>query len=157
MIGGILTVLLSGFVIGAAARWAVPGPDPMPAWLTIGIGMVGSIVGGGAAAALFGTGTSGGVFAILIGSILAAALLVVAYRRFVQRRPIVGPEAYRMPSRGFGVARTRKLLGLDEEPKDTSSREGAIEELRKLGELRGSGAITEEEFEARKKELLERL
>jgi uncharacterized membrane protein YeaQ/YmgE (transglycosylase-associated protein family) len=99
MLGAIIQILISGFVIGALARWAVPGPDPMPVWMTIMIGILGSFVGGGIAAAIFGAQQdSGSVFAILIGSILASTLLVIAYRRFVQHRPITGPEAHRPPS-----------------------------------------------------------
>jgi uncharacterized membrane protein YeaQ/YmgE (transglycosylase-associated protein family) len=99
MLGAIIQILISGFVIGALARFAVPGPDPMPIWLTIIIGIVGAIIGGGIAGAIFGTEQdSGSVFAILIGSILASTLLVIGYRRFVQHRPITGPEAHRPPS-----------------------------------------------------------
>ena len=35
MLGAIIQVLLSGFIIGGLARWAVPGPDPMSVPLTI--------------------------------------------------------------------------------------------------------------------------
>lgn len=98
MLGAIIQVLVSGFVIGALARWAVPGPDPMPVSLTILFGIAGSLIGGGIAGAIFGVEQdSGSVFAILIGSILASTLLVIAYRRFVQHRPITGPEAHRPP------------------------------------------------------------
>jgi uncharacterized membrane protein YeaQ/YmgE (transglycosylase-associated protein family) len=99
MLGAIIQILVSGFVIGALARFAVPGPDPMPIWLTIVIGIVGSFIGGGIAGAIFGTEQdSGSIFAILIGSILASTLLVIGYRRFVQHRPITGPDAYKRPS-----------------------------------------------------------
>ena len=99
MLGAIIQILVSGFVIGALARFAVPGPDPMPIWLTIMIGIVGSIIGGGIAGGIFGAEQdSGSVFAILIGSILASTLLVIGYRRFVQHRPITGPDAYKPPS-----------------------------------------------------------
>jgi uncharacterized membrane protein YeaQ/YmgE (transglycosylase-associated protein family) len=99
MLGAIIQIVISGFVIGALARFAVPGPDPMPIWLTIIIGIVGSIIGGGIAGAIFGTEQdSGSVFAILIGSILASTLLVIGYRRFVQHRPITGPDAHKPPS-----------------------------------------------------------
>jgi uncharacterized membrane protein YeaQ/YmgE (transglycosylase-associated protein family) len=99
MLGAIIQILVSGFVIGALARFAVPGPDPMPIWLTIVIGIVGSFIGGGIAGAIFGTEQdSGSVFAILIGSILASTLLVIGYRRFVQHRPITGPDAHKPPS-----------------------------------------------------------
>jgi uncharacterized membrane protein YeaQ/YmgE (transglycosylase-associated protein family) len=98
VLGAIIQILVSGFVIGALARLAVPGPDPMPIWLTILIGILGSVIGGGIAAGIFGAEQdSGSVFAILIGSILASTLLVIAYRRFFQHRPITGPDAYRPP------------------------------------------------------------
>ena len=91
-LGDILAIILSGLVIGALGRLAVPGPDPMPIWLTILLGIVGSIVGGAVALALgFG---AGGVFVL---SVLAATLLVIAYRRIVQKRGITGPDAKRVP------------------------------------------------------------
>jgi len=40
-----LAILISGFFTGALARLAIPGPDPMPIWLTIAIGLAGSITG----------------------------------------------------------------------------------------------------------------
>jgi uncharacterized membrane protein YeaQ/YmgE (transglycosylase-associated protein family) len=70
----------------------------MPIWMTILFGILGSFIGGGIAGAIFGAEQdSGSVFAILIGSILASTLLVIAYRRFVQHRPITGPDAFRPP------------------------------------------------------------
>ena len=66
MLGAIIQVLLSGFIIGGLARWAVPGPDPMSVPMTILLGVFGSFLGGGVAAAFVGTDqTSGDVFAIL--------------------------------------------------------------------------------------------
>jgi uncharacterized membrane protein YeaQ/YmgE (transglycosylase-associated protein family) len=82
----LLAILVSGLVVGALGRLAVPGPDPMPIWLTVLFGIVGSVVGGSAAVALgFGVG---GVFVL---SVLAATLLVIAYRRIVLKRPVTGP------------------------------------------------------------------
>jgi uncharacterized membrane protein YeaQ/YmgE (transglycosylase-associated protein family) len=49
-----LTAMMTGFVIGGAARFALPGPDPMPFWLTVLIGLVGSAIGTAIGAALFG-------------------------------------------------------------------------------------------------------
>jgi uncharacterized membrane protein YeaQ/YmgE (transglycosylase-associated protein family) len=163
-LGGILAVVLSGFLIGGAARFAVPGPDPMPFWLTVLIGLAGSIVGGGVAAALFGAShvvdSSGRVFATVMLEIGVAAALVVGYRRFVQRRPLTGPEAYRFPTRGIGIARMRarlRQLGVDP---DTRARRGGlpgrqqepeaqevVDELEKLRDLRDKGVLTEEEYE----------
>jgi len=87
-LGEILAILLSGLIVGALGRLAVPGPDPMPIWMTILFGIVGSIVGGAVAIAIgFGMG---GVFVL---SVLAATLMVMAYRRLVLKRPITGPGA----------------------------------------------------------------
>jgi uncharacterized membrane protein YeaQ/YmgE (transglycosylase-associated protein family) len=85
-LGDIIAILISGLVIGALGRLAVPGPDPMPIWVTILLGIVGSIVGGVVAVAA-GLGV-GGVFVL---SVLAATLMVIAYRKLVQKRPITGP------------------------------------------------------------------
>ncbi len=106
MLASIIALLLSAFVTGALARFAVPGPDPMPAWLTVAIGLGGSLIGWGIVVAAIGpdaawTGIAG---------FLAATALVVAYRLFVQKRPLWGPEAYRFPERGFGVQDYRERL-----------------------------------------------
>jgi uncharacterized membrane protein YeaQ/YmgE (transglycosylase-associated protein family) len=90
--GEIVAILISGLVIGALGRLAVPGPDPMPIWLTILLGIVGSIVGGMVAVAI-GLGVGG----IFVASVFAATLIVIAYRRVVQKRGITGPDARRMP------------------------------------------------------------
>ena len=50
-VGGILGLAVGGLVIGLLARFAVPGPDPMPLWLTIVFGAAGALVGGGLGAA----------------------------------------------------------------------------------------------------------
>ncbi len=88
----IIGILIGGFVIGGLARLAVPGPDPMPIWLTILIGFVGSIIGGVVGRVVFGRPVGGFLF-----SLVGAIILVVLYRRFVQHRPITGPDAHRWP------------------------------------------------------------
>jgi uncharacterized membrane protein YeaQ/YmgE (transglycosylase-associated protein family) len=88
----LVAILISGLVIGALGRLAVPGPDPMPIWLTILLGIVGSIVGGLIAVAI-GLGVGG----IFVASVFAATLLVIASRRVVQKRGFTGPDARRMP------------------------------------------------------------
>jgi uncharacterized membrane protein YeaQ/YmgE (transglycosylase-associated protein family) len=92
----LLLLIVGGFLIGALARLAVPGPDPMPFWLTVAIGVGGSILGGVIAKNLFGT--TGFVF----GS-AGAVVLVILYRRFVQKRGITGPAARARPTRGWGL------------------------------------------------------
>jgi uncharacterized membrane protein YeaQ/YmgE (transglycosylase-associated protein family) len=163
-VGGILAVAVSGFVIGAAARWIVPGPDPMPFWLTVLIGLVGSAVGGSVAAATFGTkhvlDSSTHAFVTLLLEIGAATALVVAYRRLVQKRPLTGAEAHRFPTRGVGVARLRgrlRRLGIDPDQRagrgavrsrrQELSGEEAAAELEKLQDLRDKGVLTDEEYE----------
>jgi uncharacterized membrane protein YeaQ/YmgE (transglycosylase-associated protein family) len=106
MLASIIALLLSAFVTGALARFAVPGPDPMPAWLTVAIGLGGSLIGWGIVVAAVGPDASW----VGIASFLAATALVVVYRRFVQKRPLWGPEAYRFPERGFGVEAYRERL-----------------------------------------------
>jgi uncharacterized membrane protein YeaQ/YmgE (transglycosylase-associated protein family) len=87
-LGDVVAILISGLIIGGLGRLAVPGPDPIPIWLTILIGIIGSIVGGAVALALgFGVG---GVFVL---SVAAATLIVIAYRRIVQKRTVTGPGA----------------------------------------------------------------
>ena len=88
----ILSILIGGLVIGALARLAVPGPDPMPIWMTIAIGIGGSLLGGIVSQLLFGTATS--FFFAFLGSVL----LVILYRKYVQHRPIWGPGARRPPA-----------------------------------------------------------
>ncbi|HZB22809.1 MAG TPA: GlsB/YeaQ/YmgE family stress response membrane protein [Gaiellaceae bacterium] len=85
----VLFVVLGGLIVGALGRLAVPGPDPMPIWMTILLGIVGSVLGALVAGAL-GLGSAG-----FILSVIGAALVLIAYRRFVQRRPITGPRARR--------------------------------------------------------------
>jgi uncharacterized membrane protein YeaQ/YmgE (transglycosylase-associated protein family) len=87
----ILFILLWGLVLGGLARLAVPGPDPMPIWLTIAIGIGGSLIGGIVTRLFFGTGVS------FFFAFLGALLLVILYRRYVQHRPITGPGARRPP------------------------------------------------------------
>ena len=82
---------MNGLVIGALARLAVPGPDPMPLWATILFGIAGAFLGGA-----FGLALAGWAGAILF-SVVVAALLIVAYRRLVQKRPITGPRAKLRP------------------------------------------------------------
>jgi uncharacterized membrane protein YeaQ/YmgE (transglycosylase-associated protein family) len=146
-------IMLFGFITGSLARLAVPGPDPMPIWLTVAIGLVGSGAGGALAIGIWGKGTQGiGIFAFL-----GAVLLVVAYRRFVQKRPIVGPEALKFPERGFGIERFRERQQKFEDMVRRAQFEQAQSDdesnLKKLEDLHAAGILTDEEFEAKKAQL----
>jgi uncharacterized membrane protein YeaQ/YmgE (transglycosylase-associated protein family) len=147
VLGTILSIFVSGFLIGGLARWAVPGPDPMPIWLTTGIGLLGSIVGGGIAAAALGATkdvSNSDYFSISLASILASIALVVLYRRFVQKRPITGPEAHKPPTTGWGLRQ-----------RPAAPRSGGKQQvLRKLDELHDQGVLTDEEYVEKRREVL---
>jgi uncharacterized membrane protein YeaQ/YmgE (transglycosylase-associated protein family) len=168
VLGSLLSIVFSGFLIGALARLALPGPDPMPFWLTVLLGLSGAIVGGGIAAASFGAShtfdTSSHVFVTLMLEIAAAIAILAAYRRYVQRRPLSGPDAYVFPSRGFGIQRMRarlRQLGVDPDRltgrrKNTSSnlRPGEqADELEKLRDLHAEGVLSDEEYEQARERL----
>jgi uncharacterized membrane protein YeaQ/YmgE (transglycosylase-associated protein family) len=107
MLQNIVAALLISFIVGAFARFALPGPDPMPPWLTIVIGLIGFTAGSVIVLSIGGKKAASWVplaaFCIAVG-------LVVAYRRFVQKRPLWGRGAYRFPERGFGVDQYRERL-----------------------------------------------
>jgi uncharacterized membrane protein YeaQ/YmgE (transglycosylase-associated protein family) len=92
----IVAVVVSGLVIGALARLAVPGPDPMPWWQTILLGIAGSLVGGlvGAAVGFTDTSEPGDAAGSFLVSVIGATVLLVIYRKYVQHRPITGPGSH---------------------------------------------------------------
>ena len=145
-LGLVLSILISGFVTGGLARFAIPGPDPMPIWLTIAIGLVGSIIG-----AVVGNAIShDNGFVISFLSFGVAMALVAAYRRFVQQRPIFGPGALAFPERGIGVERTReRLQKLGVDPSSLRPDPAKLERARleaMLQELHRAGVLTDEEL-----------
>jgi hypothetical protein len=107
MVGAIVGAVFIAFVTGALARFALPGPDPMPPWLTIAIGLAGTAIGTGL---VIGIGGRDAASWSALASFFAAVGLVVIYRRFVQKRPLWGAEAFRFPERGFGVEQYRERL-----------------------------------------------
>jgi uncharacterized membrane protein YeaQ/YmgE (transglycosylase-associated protein family) len=72
----IILLAVSGLIVGALGRLALPGPDPMGIWATIGIGLVASLITGLVMTAIFGR--QAGSFVI---SVLVATLLVYLVRR----------------------------------------------------------------------------
>jgi uncharacterized membrane protein YeaQ/YmgE (transglycosylase-associated protein family) len=153
MLASVILIMVFGFITGGLARLAVPGPDPMPVWLTVAIGLAGSAGGGAVAIAIWGRGTQ----VVGLFSFLGAILLVVAYRRFVQKRPITGPDALKFPERGIGIDRFRerreKLEQLVRQSQPAHGDDTLDENLRKLSELHEAGVLTDEEFEEKKAQL----
>jgi uncharacterized membrane protein YeaQ/YmgE (transglycosylase-associated protein family) len=161
VLGAIIAIMVAGFITGGLARLAVPGPDPMPVWLTVAIGLLGSWGGGGVAAAIWGWHAT---TAVSLFGFFAAILLVVAYRRFYQGRPVTGPDAHRFPERGIGLERFRErrdraeqVLRQAQHTQTQSEVDDVTEQIRRLGELHEEGVLTDEEFERKKRELLSRL
>ena len=83
----VIILALWGLVVGALARFAVPGPDPMPIWRTILLGLAGTFVGG-FIGRLLGFSNGGLIFGVFGGF-----LLLVLWRKFVEKRPLTGPAA----------------------------------------------------------------
>jgi uncharacterized membrane protein YeaQ/YmgE (transglycosylase-associated protein family) len=182
VLGTIIAALASAFITGALARFAVPGPDPMPAWLTVVIGLGGTVIGGGIVLLTIGKNASW----VGIASFMASIALVVIYRRFIQQRPLWGPDAYRFPKKGFGVEQYRERLqraGIDPDhvmspfvpaaaanaqpgagATASAPREGGGEPtenpayyLRLIEELHDNGVLNDAEYDASRLRLLERL
>lgn len=184
MLGSIISVIVTAFFTGALARFAVPGPDPMPAWLTILIGLIGTLIGAGIVFAVVGKDPAW----VGIAGFMVSIALVIGYRRFVQKRALWGPEAYRFPERGVGVEEYRERLqraGIDPEAIGSqmamalqqqqaarggapaaapAAREGGEEPtenpahfLQLLEELHDSGVLSDDEYTASRTRLLESL
>lgn len=77
MIGLILGWILTGLIIGALGRLALPGPNPMSIGMTILVGIGGSIVGGLIAYALgLGAGLS-----FIVAILVTAGIIYLMQRR----------------------------------------------------------------------------
>jgi uncharacterized membrane protein YeaQ/YmgE (transglycosylase-associated protein family) len=96
VLGAVLSLVVSGLIIGLLARFAVPGKDPLKLWQTILLGIAGSLLGG-AVAGLLGvldgddTITSGEAVSSFLFALGGAIVLLIAYRKLVQKRPLTGP------------------------------------------------------------------
>ena len=72
----LIALAVSGLVVGALGRLALPGRDPMSIWMTIAVGIGGSFLGGLVTWAIFGRGVGG-----LAVSVLFATGIVYLIRR----------------------------------------------------------------------------
>jgi uncharacterized membrane protein YeaQ/YmgE (transglycosylase-associated protein family) len=72
----VITLLFIGLLVGALARLALPGRDPMSIWATIAVGLIGSFLAGLVSALAFGRNGAG-----LVLSVLFSTAIVYAIRR----------------------------------------------------------------------------
>lgn len=82
----IIWALIIGLIVGAIAKLIMPGRDPGGIFITMLLGIAGSIVAGfiGRALGLYHSGASGpGILASIVG-----AIVVLAIYRAVARRPL---------------------------------------------------------------------
>jgi uncharacterized membrane protein YeaQ/YmgE (transglycosylase-associated protein family) len=72
----LILLALSGLIVGALARLALPGPDPMGIGMTILIGLAGSVIGGLIMWLLVGRNGAG-----IVVSVACATAIVYLIRR----------------------------------------------------------------------------
>ena len=82
VIGFIISLVIMGLIAGFLGRLLVPGPDPMSVLATIGVGIVGSFVGGFLGWALFGNDLDDGALQAsgIVGSVVGAVIVVLLLR-----------------------------------------------------------------------------
>ena len=81
----IIWSLIVGLVVGAIAKLVMPGRDPGGIFVTMLLGIAGSVVAGllGRALGLYGTGSPGpGILASIVG----AVIILAGYRLITHRR-----------------------------------------------------------------------
>ncbi|UCG75458.1 MAG: GlsB/YeaQ/YmgE family stress response membrane protein [Gemmatimonadota bacterium] len=79
---GIISWLVFGLIVGALAKWIMPGRDPGGFFVTMLLGIAGAMVGGFLASFLGIGGVSGFNLGSLIIAVAGALLLLWLYRRF---------------------------------------------------------------------------
>ncbi|MBW3668802.1 MAG: GlsB/YeaQ/YmgE family stress response membrane protein [Actinobacteria bacterium] len=72
--GFIIGLLITGLVVGALGRLAIPGPNPMSLPVTIAVGVGGALLGGVVGRLLFGE-NGGGLLLAVAGAALIVWLL----------------------------------------------------------------------------------
>jgi uncharacterized membrane protein YeaQ/YmgE (transglycosylase-associated protein family) len=81
----LIGALIIGLIVGAIAKLLMPGKDPGGIWITMALGVAGSLMATylGRALGLYAAGQSAG----FIMSVVGAMLLLLLYRMFIRRRP----------------------------------------------------------------------
>jgi uncharacterized membrane protein YeaQ/YmgE (transglycosylase-associated protein family) len=72
----LVVLAVIGLVVGALARLALPGPDPMSIWATIGLGLAGTLIAGVVMRLVFDADGAG-----LLASVVVSTLLLWGLRR----------------------------------------------------------------------------
>ncbi len=87
---GIIVTLLIGLIVGAIAKFLMPGKDPGGFVVTIVLGIVGALLAGFLGRAV-GWYNDPGEAPGIIASVLGAMLLLFLYRLFTRRRGTTVP------------------------------------------------------------------
>ncbi|HEY8155670.1 MAG TPA: GlsB/YeaQ/YmgE family stress response membrane protein [Myxococcota bacterium] len=78
---GILTWIVLGLIVGALAKWIMPGDDPGGIFITILIGIAGALIGGFLSTALGFGGVDGFNLGSVVIAIIGSLILLFGYRR----------------------------------------------------------------------------
>ena len=79
MVGFIISLIITGLIVGALGRLAVPGPNPMSIGATIAVGIAGSLVAG----LLVRIFTDNYAPGLIVSVIVTAAIIWLMQRRNV--------------------------------------------------------------------------
>jgi uncharacterized membrane protein YeaQ/YmgE (transglycosylase-associated protein family) len=77
LIGLLISIVISGLIVGALGRLAIPGPNPMSIGMTIAVGVGGALIGG-IIGSLIARDSPGVIFIL---EVLAAAGIVYLMQR----------------------------------------------------------------------------
>ena len=87
MLTTIIVTVILGAIIGALARFALPGRQDISTLMTVVLGIVGALIGSWLWTGVFNKGNTSGIdWIALIMGVIVAAVLIVLYERVVAGR-----------------------------------------------------------------------